>query len=336
MRSSVSERSTESRRIRAEAANWVACLHGPQRTADIEAGLKRWLAEDPAHAAAFELATDKWDASAGLSGGLPRREPSSEPDRSKALIPALACSIALCIVGGALYYYLTDGVVTTATGEQRTVNLPDGTRVELNTHTRLRVLYDDHERKVVLQTGEAYFDVAKHQSRPFVVYVGDRKVIALGTTFVVRTEDTAQPELAVTLIEGQVAVAPIAAADEIPPLPPVDVKIMSAGQRMRLSKAGAAQVDTPSIQHVTAWQRGQLVFDSTPLLEAAAEFNRYSTLKITVNDPQAATIRIGGAFRTGDALAFAQAMAESHHLQLTRHGREIVLDPLQVETQGAR
>ena len=333
MRSSVSGRSTESRRIRAEAANWVACLHGPQRNAEVEAGLKRWLAEDPAHAAAFELATDKWDASAGLRGGLPRREPLSGPHR-KLLVPAMACAVALSVIGVTLFYYFMEGVVTTDTGEQKTVNLPDGTRVELNTHSRLLVRYDDHERKVVLQAGEAYFDVAKHQPRPFVVYAGDRKVIALGTTFVVRREDTAQPELAVTLIEGQVAVAPIGAADEIPQQPPADVKIMNAGQRLRLSKAGPTLVDTPSLQHVTAWQRGQLVFDSTPLLEAAAEFNRYSTLKITINDPQAATIRIGGAFRTGDALAFAQAMAESHHLQLTRHGRDIVLNPLRIEEGG--
>jgi ferric-dicitrate binding protein FerR (iron transport regulator) len=67
------DRGAISRRIRAEAAVWVALLHAPVRNAAAESAVQRWLAESPAHAAAFERATEVWNKTGNLRAGLPQR-----------------------------------------------------------------------------------------------------------------------------------------------------------------------------------------------------------------------------------------------------------------------
>ena len=76
--------------------------------------------------------------------------------------------------------------------------------------------YDDRVRKVTLARGEALFDVAKQSARPFVVVIGERKVIAIGTSFLVRREESGAPAYAVTLVEGRVAVEPLSGPDVLP------------------------------------------------------------------------------------------------------------------------
>src|SRR5690606_28626324 len=97
-------------------------------------------------------------------------------------------------------------VVRTGVGEQRTVTLEDGSRVSLNTATRLSLHFDRGVRRVRLQSGEALFEVARDPGRPFVVESGDRQVRALGTAFIVRRD---AGRIAVTLMEGSVEVAPV-------------------------------------------------------------------------------------------------------------------------------
>src|SRR5579862_5107295 len=148
---------------RAEAAAWVARLHGPNRTPEVEAGLRRWLADDPEHAAAFELLTDTWEKSAHLHRRPAERVASWERvgfriSFSRAALATIATAV-LAVIG--TIFYLHSDAVTTGIGELRTVALDDGTRVHLNTNTRVRVHYDKHLRRVTLERGEALFEVAK-------------------------------------------------------------------------------------------------------------------------------------------------------------------------------
>ena len=312
-------------RVQAEAAAWIALLHSSERNAEIEAGLKRWIAADPLHAAAWEMATDIWNE----TSNLPRRIPqplisSSRSTRAPYLRPVLAMAVVLCLAcGGFAARYFLHPRVNTVVGEQRTLNLEDGTRVELNTNSHLVVKYDRQFRTVVLDSGEAYFQVA-HESRPFVVVAGERRVLALGTAFTVRRDDTADNPLTVTLIEGRVAVEPIETTDARAPTPKAE--ILSPGERLRVHRHAPPTLDSPSMEKVTGWMRGQLIFDHTPLREAVAEFNRYSAFKIAVASPQTGSIPVGGIFRISDSKSFARAVAETYNLRLTLHGSEIVLD----------
>ena len=75
----------------------------------------------------------------------------------------------------------------------------------------------------------------------------------------------------------------------------------------------------------TAWERGKLIFDNVPLAEAAMRVNRYAERKVVIADPQVAGLYVSGVFQTGDADAFARAMAEYLGLQAGFGDREIVL-----------
>jgi transmembrane sensor len=307
------------RRIRVQAALWVTELHGPDRNAALEERVRRWIAEDPRHAAAFELATDAWQRSGNLPAHLPKR---SRPRASGKAIAGMAILCASIITA---VYFLRDGTLVTGPGEQRTVELRDGTQVSLNANSRVIVQFDDRVRKVTLASGEVLFNVIKHQPRPFVVVIGDRKIIATGTSFVVRREEPTGPAFAVTLVEGRVAIEPISWPDVLPSEPATGLKYLNPGERLRIADNATEMRDSPSIERVLAWQRGKLIFEDTSLSEAAAEFNRYGSNKITIDGPALGKLRVGGVFRIGDPSSFAQAMANAYHLRVITKANTIVL-----------
>ncbi len=323
----------------AEAAAWVIRLHGPQRSTTMESGWRSWLNEHPEHLAAWELASDSWDETHDIPVSLVhppvRMAPRGAHRRRKPLLAALAATIVVAIFLGVLR--LTGGTeVTTAVGEQRTLSLDDGTRIEINTDSSVVVQYDDHTRKITLRSGEAYFQVAPER-RPFRVIAGGRQIVALGTTFTVRRdlEAVADP-LTVTLIEGRVAVASVdtAVPHALPPAPIPDVTVLRAGERLRVRQQGSV-VDAPAIEKLTAWTRGELVFDSISLREAVVELNRYSRIKVTLAATRLGELPVGGIFRAGDSLSFARAVAETYDLGLTMQHATIVLGPKQSSSQGS-
>jgi len=247
-----------------------------------------------------------------------------------------ACAALLLLFLGGWLYWRDPGLATRA-GEQRSLTLEDGTRVYLNTASRMHVRYDRMFRRVELDDGEAFFEVAKHADWPFVVIAGGRQVVARGTAFLVRRDDE---RVAVTLVEGKVTVAPAgeAVASGAPagaPLPSTsqpapaagakDQLTLSPGQRVTFAGHDAPKLDQPSLEGVTAWQRGQVVLDHTPLADAVAEMNRYSDIKLKIEDPAARRAEVTGIFRTGDSEYFAQAVSETYQLRVASRGREIIL-----------
>jgi transmembrane sensor len=314
------------RRIRAQAARWVTELHGPDRDARLEARVKDWIAADPRNAAAFELATEAWQKSGNLPAHLPDSSPGARIQVRRRMPRSVLAAVACVVVAlMAAIYLARDGTLTTGSGEQKTVELTDGTRVSLNANSRILVQYDDRVRKVALTTGEALFNVAKHQTRPFVVVLGDRKVIAVGTSFMVRREESDGAAFAVTLVEGRVAVEPLSWPDGLPAERAAGAKLLNAGQRLRFAADRPPVVDSPSIDKITAWQRGQLIFDDTSLSEAAAEFNRYGAIKLAIDSAAAGRRRVGGVFRIGDPASFAHAMANQYRLKIVNRRNLIIL-----------
>ena len=323
--------------LRAQAAAWVTRLHGPNRTEEVEEGLRRWLAESPEHKAAFELLTDTWEKSARLRRRPVERVASWQKmgfrlSFSRAAIATMA--VATLAVLGTIFYLHSDAVVTQV-GEQRTLTLEDGTRVYLNTNSRAVVHYDKKLRQVNLEKGEALFEVAKRPDWPFVVTAGDRQVTALGTAFIVKRDEK---DLSVTLVEGKVTVS---AAQEGASTVPQSTRAadaaavftLSPGQRLTLARSAPPKVDRPQLERVTAWQRGQVAFDNTPLKDAAAEMNRYSSVRLEVEGPLTAAIRVSGIFRAGDSENFAQAVSKAYGLKVRDEEDQVILVGVAAETQ---
>jgi transmembrane sensor len=228
---------------------------------------------------------------------------------------AVASCVMLLVIGSVIWLQYR-GMISTAVGEQRHVVLEDGTRVFLNTDTRIVVKFEERARRVELRRGEALFNVAKRSAWPFIVVAGDRQVRALGTSFVVRKD---VQQLEVTLVEGSVLVAPATVRGDSGEFK------LTPGQRLTFGNHASPRLDTPSVERITAWRRGQVILEDTPLQAAVAEMNRYNETKLVVPQPEIAALPINGLFQAGDSSQFANAVAQAYGLTVIERGNEIVL-----------
>jgi transmembrane sensor len=312
----------------AEAGVWVARLHSGEPDKAAVAGVKRWLKAHPINARALELCTEIWEESANLRRITPFAAQLAASPKKHRLLPLAAAAAVLALIAGALLWFVPRSDLATEVGEQRLVTLNDGTHVFLNTATRLTVKYDAGTRLVELKTGEALFDVAKKPNWPFIVVAGNRKIRALGTSFVVRRDET---QTAVTLVEGTVTVTRDESAAPARVKPSLgeahaasQAFTLKPGQKLTFLP-GQTRLDTTSAEKAVAWRRGEIIFDDTPLSAAAAELNRYSKDKLVIEQPKAQAMLVTGLFQTGDSLSFAHAVAESFGLTVQEKNDQIVV-----------
>ena len=313
----------------AEASVWIARLHSGEPDKSAVAGVKRWLRAHPMNQRALEMCTEIWEESANLRRITPfaTHVPAAAPRRYRRV--SMAAAAMLLLVAGLFLWLAPSADLATEVGEQRLVTLRDGTHVFLNTATRIAVRYDAGTRRVELKTGEALFDVAKKPTWPFIVNAGDRQIRALGTSFVVRRDET---QTAVTLMEGSVTVTADGSVPRVHSAPTSSgdtpaaqqVFTLTPGQKLTFL-AGQAHLDNTSRDKAVAWRRGEIIFDDTPLSDAASELNRYSKDKLVVEQPAAQVMRVTGLFQTGDSLSFAHAVAQSYGLTVEERNEQIVL-----------
>lgn len=231
-------------------------------------------------------------------------------------VAGLAAALAVVVLSSTALLWPQPAQYATDTGERRLVALSDGSRVELNTETRLRAAMSSDSREAWLDKGEAYFDVAHDASRPFTVHMGDRTVRVLGTRFSVRRDGD---KVQVLVAEGRVRLS----ASKVDPAsrPVVLVRgdvATGLGASVLQSRTSDQRVDDQ-----LAWRRGLLVFDQITLADAAVEFNRYNQTQLKVLDSQTAAIRIGGSFEAANVEAFVRLLQSAYGLEIDRDG-EIV------------
>lgn len=322
--------------IDAEAAAWLARLQGHRPDDDTELAFKAWLNHDPRQRDAFGRACEIWDLLPGaadnaiwheaqtyapatpMSVPVPANAPPSPSAKGRFTRPALvitAASVILLLLTPLAA--MRDPRYETATGETRVVRLGDGSRITLNTNSLVAVDYAAKERQVRLLRGEALFEVSKDPSRPFIVEHEGGHVRALGTTFVVRDEPQ---QMSVTLIEGRVEVTRDTPGAKNGA---TRVAILSPGERITVTPKAGAVVDHPPLNIVTAWRKGEIMFDNTRLIDAAAEYNRYIRGTEIVVDPSVASLSLSGVFTTRDPLQFAETVAAVHNIQARQQGNEI-------------
>jgi transmembrane sensor len=330
--------------VLAEAGVWIARLHGDNRSPAVEDGFRSWLRASAENARAFELATEVWEDSSNLRRVI---VPASftAPKWPKPL--AAAAAIAAMAVMIAVFMSTRQESYATAIGEQRLLTLEDGTRVFLNTATRIVVRYDRAVRLVELSRGEALFSVAKRAQWPFVVSAGAREVKALGTSFVVRREEDS---LAVTLVEGSVVISPSAAVQAPAAQPNAGASLsatgssamagavtLQPGQRLTLEAGAPPSLDELSLDQAVAWRRGHVVFEDTSLAAAAREMNRYVEVEIIVEGPAARQLLVNGLFQAGESASFARAVAHTYGLSVRERAGQIVIGgtPSTAQVSGA-
>ncbi|MBL8268146.1 FecR family protein [Steroidobacter sp.] len=300
-----------------EAAVWMTLLHSPDRNERVDRGFRRWLATHPGNARAFDAASRGWEA-AGLvpKGSFPHHLAAKKERGTGWLRPAAAMAIIAVFSVAAVLWQAHFGGVSTEIGEQRILTLEDGTRIFLNTDTRVVLDYNAQRRAVELKSGEAYFDVAKRGPEwPFVVIAGEKQINAVGTAFVVRRD---ADRLLVTLVEGKVTVNEARH-------PEAGIVKLTPGQRLTVAAQLPPRVDEPPLEKVTSWRTGFLDLPIMPLSEAVAEMNRYSQEPIRLASPEDGEVEVSGVFRTGDNRSFAHAVAESYGFRVVMEKGGITL-----------
>jgi transmembrane sensor len=224
------------------------------------------------------------------------------------------------MLGGSVYLtwrLQAEHAYATDVGGMQAVRLADGTRMELNTNTRLHAKVTDTARTVTLESGEAFFDVMHDEKRPFVVYAGNRRITDIGTRFsVFRNGD----DVRITVQEGRVRVETLGSASPTAPLLAQAGRVVVAkdNETLVLTKCGK------EIAESLSWRSGRLVFTQQTLAEAAEQFNRYNVRQIVV-EGNARKIRIGGSFKVDNVDVFVQLLHRGFGLSVNEQGDRIVV-----------
>jgi transmembrane sensor len=234
-------------------------------------------------------------------------------------LAALAASILLVVAGTLSWALWPRGqIYRTAVGGLEAVPMSDGSKVTLNTDTGILVAMKTTERGVDLQKGEAYFEVAKDPSRPFVVRTDSERITAVGTKFSVRRDVDG---VHVVVTEGRVRVESLRRRDMGPGA------FVSAGEVASAGDAGAVveKVAISDAEDYLSWLHGFVVFRNTPLRDVVAQFNRYSIRKIVIGDPSIDDIQFSGSFRSSNAAGFLRLMANGLPIRLEQRGDQVIL-----------
>jgi transmembrane sensor len=213
-------------------------------------------------------------------------------------------------------------LLSTTHGERHSFTLADGSGVELNSDTTVRVRFTGAERLVEVDRGQAFFHVAKDAARRFRVAAGGADVVAIGTQFDVRRRSDSA---VVAVVEGHVAVyAATSRGDATVAISGSAPVHLHGGEMIAVRGAVAAnQVESFDARQVEAWRSGQIVFEERPLAEVAAEFNQYSNRPIAVLDPSLGAMRISGAFAAGDLDSFVAFVGSLDAVRVTRTAARI-------------
>ena len=309
-----------------QASLWAARLDGSVLSAADRTALDEWLAAGPAHRA---LLAQFCQFSADLEQQMPLiagiREQSAEIPAPKTAQPhpwlrrpLMAGAMLTAAAAVAVAFWLARpetqrASLATPVAQRQTLNLVDGTVVELNAQTSLQVEISGRERHVRLAGGEAFFSVHKDPARPFIVETPAGSVRVTGTKFDVRTESATVLE--VTVLEGSVQARPEKTGG--PDAAPV---LLAAGDQLSATAGRAAVrvLSSAALDDALAWRQGQIVFEDVPLREALARFARYHGRGITAT-PDAAELRVGGRFSLDDLDGFFSALEEVLPVHVTRN-----------------
>jgi transmembrane sensor len=306
-----------------QAARWVLAQEEESWSEADQAEFEDWLAETDGNRTAYLRLRHSWreaDRISAQSRSHPELVERGEyRPPSRWYVPAgIAASIALALGGTYLYRpellqpaaeQVVGDSYATRVGSRKVIALSDGSKVELNTASRVRTAVLSKRREVWLDEGEAFFEVAHKNGQLFIVHAGNRQITVLGTKFSVRRDDN---KVTVAVLEGRVRV------DEIEQGQAVRSSVIVGGD-IAIARGPATLVASRSEQKVEdalAWRQGMLSFDQSNLGEIAAEFNRYNARKLVVVDPQAASLRIGGMFPSNDPGAFVRLLRDAYGLQV--------------------
>ena len=346
-----------------DAAGWLVRLRAEDVTAEELEAFGDWLREAPANVQAYLGAVGLWEqlgsvdlaadidieAVLAASNIVPLAERQSADDqeppkpraRRRRWLGSVAASIAMAgMAGTALWLSMAPNdsplSVSTGLGEQRSVALDDGSVLELNTQSTVQVVLGAGLRRAELIEGEVLFDVVKDPDRPFVVEVDDTLIRVVGTRFNVRrVGETAT----VTVLEGEVTVSQVVtrpdnknnnnqASGDVAQLPVEALKLQTGMQTTVGRAITRTEAEIVDAEKVIAWMDRRLIFEGATIDHIVAEFNRYNTQRLIVNDTTIGSRRLTGTFDANDTESLLQFLQKTQSITAVVHPdgtRELVV-----------
>jgi transmembrane sensor len=330
-----------------EATQWLIKHREAGLDPQQKSAFDTWLRESPQHVRAYLEMSAVWEDVPALDASwnptadeliarvrsegniVPFADNAPSPpagrgtrlNRSAIKFFAVAATVAIVAVAMTAWHWFNLNTYATEVGEQRSIVLADGTTVDLNSRSRVRIRYTGSQRDVDLVEGQALFRVAHDTARPFLVHSGTTDVRAVGTQFDVYKK---RAGTVVTVVEGKVAIVSNTStvAED---LTAGEQLIVPAGDPLLAGNdpAGADRRRRANVATATAWTQRTLVFDASPLTDVAEEFNRYNTRQLIITDPVLADIRISGMFSSVDPALLLKFLHSQPELQVDETATQI-------------
>lgn len=301
------------------ALDWLLRIQQSPEDAALRTELAAWLAIDSRHVEAYRKAQRVWQltgmAQAATSAPAIER-PSATADLAAAAAPAarplrprrrrwpalLAGSLAACLLiqvaPEAYLRYQSD--YRTGLGQQRSIELDDGSRVRLDSRSAIAVAFDGNRREVRLLGGQAFFEVTPDKSRPFTVDADGLQITVTGTAFNVAMRPS---QLAVAVQHGSVRVAE--GSETL-------AEALHAGDRLQWRGSGQVLRDTLPVAQIAAWQQGRLVVRDARIAEVLDELRPYLPGKLALRDDELGDKRITGVYDLHDPDAALRAVIQPY------------------------
>lgn len=280
-----------------EAMDWFIRLQELPEDGGTAEAFKRWLAIDPLHGEAFGRIEELM--------AMPALREASRRDAARLgatkrpqaglgwMTYAATIAAVLIFVLGYIQYpalllrWQADHL--TQAGEQRTVTLPDGSEMRLNTASAVALDFADGKRRVRLLAGEAFFDVRPDPAHPFLVTAQYSQTTVKGTAFAVRSMDD---EDVILLERGRVAVSRLAVPDD-------DVEL-KPGQAVAARSASISKPSAYDPRSALAWRDGRIVFQEESFARALGELDRYYDGTVLIASGRLDALTVNGSYRIDD------------------------------------
>lgn len=306
----------DKQRILKEAMTWFVQLQSDQCDSHQQKQFQSWLATSEIHRHAYQEAEKIWSNMDSL-----KQLSSTDIQATKKV--KLNCSVTQItslllifgLLGGSWLDYSTEVLTySTAIGERRSINLADGSHLEMNAASHLTVKLSWFRRRVELTEGEALFTVAHQLFRPFSVYTHNLIVRDVGTVFNVRKLNE---EIIISVIEGEVTLL-----DEHH----LFAESLKAGFSRQLDNNGYLRtIEKSNSKKAISWVDGNLILEHTPLKKVTAELERYHAVHFVFADPDISKQTLSGTFATDNLNLFLKIIEKTLPLRITHKAETIIL-----------
>ena len=334
------------------ASDWLLRIQAGSLDSEELVQWLQWYDADSANRSAFERVQATFES----IHALPKRERSAWASRltaverpKKSWLPVLsplfagrvwatAFTIAIALIAGIVVWQLgakrsvETSAFKTERATHRDISLPDGSRVRLGAKSQLFVNFTSQTRYVVLEGGEAFFNVAKDKERPFLVQAGEVTVRAVGTEFNVRR---VMDKTIVAVTEGVVEVRQSLRPRQSTNAGASKAIRVVAGEQVSIDPAAAVvAVKQVASEAVIGWQEGRLEFVDEPLGMVIETINRYSHREIVITDKTITELRFSGTVSRDHIDEWVFALVEIFPVDVRRVGNETVLISQRPMTAG--